>query len=283
MTREMADSTSIYADPLGEQVILYYCDGIYAVNETTVRARFPKAVLVACSAVGTNSGVLGDVEPGCMTIPQAIAWLKERRAANVWASLYCNEIHGWAPLRAAIQAAGIPEPPYVVADFDNIPVIPPGAIGKQYENATQTGGHFDRSIVADFWPGVDAPGGVMTDSDLGIIHDRMQFAVWGTVDTSAQSKADFIYAVNHGTSIASIDAGWRANAQASKWQAELVKLNTPIPTPVPDPVFNIHYTFTPSSSSAPVNETVSLKDAVAFAKQFEAQNPGVVVSIEVVV
>jgi hypothetical protein len=148
------DSTNIYDDPLGAAVVLYYCDGIFAVSEATVRARFPNALLVPVSAVGTNAGIVGDVEPGCMTIAQGIAWVVARRAAGHDPTIYCNELNAWPGVRAAFAAAGVAQPHYLVADYDGIAAIPAGAIGKQYENSTLTGGHFDRSVIAAYWPGV---------------------------------------------------------------------------------------------------------------------------------
>jgi hypothetical protein len=156
VTRTLVDSTNIQDDPTWAQLVAYYIDGIYATTEAAVRARFSNAVLVPISAIGTNAGIVGDVEPGCMTIPQAVTWVGWRRAAGVDPTLYVNETYGWAPCRAAFQAAGIPEPHWWVADYDGIGVIPVGAVAKQYENPTLTQGHFDLSVAADFWPGVDS-------------------------------------------------------------------------------------------------------------------------------
>lgn len=155
MTRVMFDSTNVADDPAGADLVAYYADGIYATTAAAVRQRFPTQVLVAISAVGTDTGVVGDVEPGCMTISQSIAWVIRRRGAGLDPSLYVNEVYGWAPCAQAFQQAGVPEPHWWVADYDGVAVIPPGAIAKQYENPPLDGGHFDRSVVADFWPGID--------------------------------------------------------------------------------------------------------------------------------
>jgi hypothetical protein len=154
--RIMYDSTSIIDDPVAP-LIAYYCDGVFAVSEAAVRARFPHATLVAISAVGTNAGIVGDVEPGCMTILQAVVWVKERRAAGFDPTLYCNETYGWAPVRNTFLAEHVTEPHYWVADYDGVATIPAGAIAKQYENPTLTHGHFDKSVAANYWPGVDGP------------------------------------------------------------------------------------------------------------------------------
>lgn len=159
MTRIMFDSTAIGDIPASAAMVAYYVDGLYAVSTATVKARFPNAVLVGISAVGTNAGVVGDVEPGCMTVSQGVAWVKTRRASGVDPTIYCNEMNAWAGIRQAFHNAGVVEPHYWVADYDNILSIPSGAIAKQYANPTLTGGHYDKSIVADIWPGVDSSEG----------------------------------------------------------------------------------------------------------------------------
>ncbi len=151
----MYDSTNIADDPAGADMVAYYIDGAYAVSPASVRAKFPKAVLVAISAIGTDAGIVGDVEPGCLTPAMAIEWVKLRREANADPSIYVNETYGWTPLQAAFKAANVPEPHWWVADYDGIAVIPAGAVAKQYENPTLTHGHFDLSVAADYWPGVD--------------------------------------------------------------------------------------------------------------------------------
>lgn len=165
MTRTLVDSTNVTDDPLTAQMVAYYIDGIYATTEAAVRARFPTAVLVPISAIGSNAGIVGDQEPGCMDIGQAITWVEQRRAASLDPTIYVNETYGWPGARQAFDAAGVTEPHWWVADYDSIAIIPNGAVAKQYENPTLTHGHFDLSIAADFWPGVD--GGDMAD-DISI-------------------------------------------------------------------------------------------------------------------
>lgn len=162
MTRLLYDSTNIQDDPASAHMVAYYVDGIYAVSAATVRARFPSAILVPISAVGTDNGIVGDVEPGCIALGYCVEWVKMRRQANADPTLYVNETYGWAPARAAFHAAGVAEPHWWVADYDGIPTVPAGAVAKQYANPTLTHGHFDLSVVADYWPGVDGHSGVLT-------------------------------------------------------------------------------------------------------------------------
>lgn len=70
----------------------------------------------------------------------------------------------------------------------------------------------------------------LTTDDLNLIHDTIQDDLWGLVDTSAQSRADFAFAIGHGTSVAAIVAGWKANAQYAKWQAAKATIGQAAPT-----------------------------------------------------
>lgn len=64
----------------------------------------------------------------------------------------------------------------------------------------------------------------MTDDQLAVLHDLIQFMLWGEVDTSAQSRGSFITAVKAGTPIESIMAGWMANPQHQVWANTLAGL-----------------------------------------------------------
>lgn len=148
---------------------------------------------------------------------------------------------------------------------------------------------FDEGVaVLGFSGGGGSIGGDMTQTDWQSFHDAIQFEAWGSVDASPQSLADFMYAIQHGTSAASILAGWKASAAGAAWQAELAKATAP--PPPPEPMLNFHYTFAwahwtgdgpQPDPPQPVNETTTLANAVAFAKQYETDHPGIVVSIDV--
>ena len=64
----------------------------------------------------------------------------------------------------------------------------------------------------------------MTDDQLSALHDCIQFMLWGVVDTSAQSRADFVAAVKGGQAVETIITGWMANPQHAAWQALLANL-----------------------------------------------------------
>jgi hypothetical protein len=169
VTRLLYDSTNISDIPTSAPLVGFYVDGIYSVATATVRARFPNAVLVPISAIGSNAGIVGDVEPGCIAIGDCVNWVKARRAAGIDPTIYCNETYAWAGVRAAFQKAGVKEPHYWCANYDDHAELRPGQVARQYANPTLTGHHYDLSVVADHWPGVDTQGDDMplsqTDAD----------------------------------------------------------------------------------------------------------------------
>lgn len=153
------DSTDPNAIPADAELVLQYIDGA---NRAVVDAwsaaavgRFAAArkVRVACLA-STNDGHMLDVEQGNATPEQAPGWVRMRRAAGTAPTVYVN-LSNWGAVRQAFASQGIAEPHYLLADYDNDPTIPAGAIGKQYANAPLTGGNYDLSSIAPVWPGVD--------------------------------------------------------------------------------------------------------------------------------
>jgi hypothetical protein len=118
-------------------------------------ARFPTAVKVRIATrAWINDGHVLDVETGDATPAQAPGWAQMRRAAGVDPTVYCNASTERA-VRAAFDAAGVPQPDYWTAHYDNVPTLPPGSVAKQYINDPISGGHYDLSVVADYWRGVD--------------------------------------------------------------------------------------------------------------------------------
>lgn len=115
-------------------------------------------------------------------------------------------------------------------DWWSLTARPAGLTGWQWVGSHQLFGitvdaaWFDDGIGASAFGMV---GGEMTPDDLNLVHDALQFKAWGIVDTSAQSRNSFVYAVQHGTSIGSILAGWMQNPQAAKWAAELKIVGQP--------------------------------------------------------
>lgn len=153
----MYDSTTALDIPSEALLVAGYIDGIYAWSDAGW-ALFPNAVKVRIAVFSTTQdGHVGDVEDGCMTPEGGAAWVRMRRAAGADPTLYVNHSN-WQQTRDALAALGEPEPHWWLASYDNDPTLPEGCVAKQYANEPLTGGHYDASSVADFWPGIDKGG-----------------------------------------------------------------------------------------------------------------------------
>ena len=152
MTRTMYDSITPGNIPNSATMVAGYADGRYA-NLGAMRARFPHATIVSIAVRWTTRAQVLDVEAGDATPTQAVQWCTQTMAdtPNHLLTVYCNTSE-WPHVRAAFQNAGVTEPNYWVAQYDNNPAIPAGAIAKQYQGDTHG---YDKSVVADYWPGVD--------------------------------------------------------------------------------------------------------------------------------
>lgn len=152
MTRYMYDSVNPSAIPSNATMVAAYADGLYA-NVSAMKARFPHATIATIAVSHNSRAHVLDVETGDATPAQAVQWLTQTMADldNGHLTVYCN-MDLWPSVRAVIRAAGIKEPNYWVARYDNDPTLPPGAVAKQYIGDYQG---YDRSVVADYWPGVD--------------------------------------------------------------------------------------------------------------------------------
>jgi len=120
--------------------------------------RFPNAVCVTIVKKASSSwGHVLDVEPGDATPAEAPGWVVMRRKAGADPTVYCNA-STWPSVRTAFQNAGVPEPWYWIAKYDDDPRIPDSwitarCVAKQYHGNDPRG--FDKSVVLDYWPGVD--------------------------------------------------------------------------------------------------------------------------------
>lgn len=152
MTRTMYDSVNPGYIPAGATMVAGYADGAYA-NVPAMRSRFPHATVVSIAVRWTTRAQVLDVESGDATPTQAVTWCTQTMAdkSNRELTVYCNTSE-WPHVRAAFQNAGVTEPNYWVAQYDNDPAIPAGAVAKQFQGDTNG---YDVSSVAAYWPGVD--------------------------------------------------------------------------------------------------------------------------------
>lgn len=159
MTRTMYDSVNPGHIPTTATMVAGYADGAYA-NLPAMKARFPHATIVSIAVRWTTRAQVLDVESGNATPAQAVQWCTQTMAGtpNKQLTVYCS-VSDWPSVRAAFKAAGVTEPNYWVAAYDGNATVPAGAVAKQYLGDYQG---YDRSVVADYWPGVDpapAPSG----------------------------------------------------------------------------------------------------------------------------
>jgi hypothetical protein len=161
--RLMHDSVRASAIPTDAEVVGGYVDGAYAWSAADWN-RFPDAVKVRISAVGTNVNAhVFDVEVGCIWPPaKVVPLVVAARKLGIDPTVYVNETNDWGPTRAAFDAAGVAHPHWWVANYDGryvnnvwITGVPADAVGKQFANPPMVGYHADLSYVRDVWPGVD--------------------------------------------------------------------------------------------------------------------------------
>lgn len=166
--RLMFDSTTPWDIPRDAKMIAYYVDGKYAWPQAWLDM-FPLAQKVSISAIGVKTAHVGDVEVGCIWPPRtAVPWVLRARADGYDPTIYVNELNDWGPVRQAFRDAGVPEPHYWVARYNGVRSYPEGSIGRQFahphdgdgvaDRPWETGKHYDLSIIAPYWPGVDDGG-----------------------------------------------------------------------------------------------------------------------------
>jgi len=155
MTRIMYDAVTPANIPTSAVMVAGYVDGLYKWTAADW-ARFPNAVHVPIAVfASTNAGVCLDIEARNATPAQAPGWVKRRRAAGVDPSTYCSYGdlgHTWALVVNEFHRQGVPEPHYWVAGYPGCgQSLYPGSVAHQWIDD----GPYDRSVVADYWPGVD--------------------------------------------------------------------------------------------------------------------------------
>lgn len=156
MTRRMYDSTDVADIPRTAKMVAGYVDGRYRTVDQ-LRARFPKAQVVTITVTGEQDAHVCDTEPGNVGLAGAARWAKRQVDAGKRPTLYCMASQ-WPQLRAEVKRLGIAHAvSYWIAQYDGKAQVPRGAVAKQYADPRLSGGHYDVSVVDDYWPGVDPP------------------------------------------------------------------------------------------------------------------------------
>ena len=177
--RTMYDSVTAGDIPLSAQIVAGYIDGPYTWSAADWHRFAGKTCVRITVTAAANDGDVLDVETGDATPQQAPGWVLMRRAAGADPSVYMNG-STWPSVRSAFASQGVREPHYWVAFYDggHDPAIPPGAVAHQYADPATSGGHYDLSSVADYWPGVDpAPPPTTEETDVRLTR-RSNGDVW---------------------------------------------------------------------------------------------------------
>ncbi|WAL67161.1 hypothetical protein ORV05_05055 [Amycolatopsis cynarae] len=125
-------------------------------------ARFPRSVKVRItpSAARTGLGIhVLDVEQYDATPGEAPGWAAAQRALGQTPTIYCSQ-SAWQSVQDAFTAAHVAQPEYWIAAYPGGGQVLPTLNGiTAVAHQWSSDGIYDRSIVADHWPGVDTQGG----------------------------------------------------------------------------------------------------------------------------
>lgn len=161
MARVMYDSTSAADIPAGALMVAGYDDGLYAWSDADWN-RHPRAVQVHITVTGDNlDSHVADYERGNLLLPKLVSWVKAKGARGDMPTVYFS-LGLYGEIEAAFKAAGIGNQSWLtwVADWNGQANLEPGWTAHQYADSAMTGHHYDLSVAADYWPGVDPPPGV---------------------------------------------------------------------------------------------------------------------------
>lgn len=196
MTRLMYDSTDIADIPSTATMIAAYVDGKYA-NVAAARARFPHAIIATIAVSPDSVADVLDCELGDAGPLDCPPWVVRMRQFGRTPTIYCS-MSAWPGVRAAFTAAGVAQPQYGIAKYDNQATMIPGAIYKQYGGDLP--GHYDLNLVADFWPGIDEDVDVTPDQLMTCLAEFFSPTPTPNVAHSAEGwgriRADVIAVIN---------------------------------------------------------------------------------------
>lgn len=161
MPRTAYDSTNAADLPRGGDLYLAYTDGAFA-NVAAVRRRFPRKPVVGITVTGADLDAhIVDTEPGNVGVDGAARWCARKLAHGQHPTVYTYAANV-AKVKAALKSEGVApsKVSFFVASYDGKREIPAGCVGKQYLSPdgpphARPNGHYDVSVVADYWPGVD--------------------------------------------------------------------------------------------------------------------------------
>lgn len=163
--RPLKDSTNWQAIPVGTPLVAGYVPPSRFAWPPAAWARFAGSteVRITPSAAVSGRGIqVLDVEQGDATPGQLPGWVNASRAAGQEPTAYLNYTSWTAAIRAC-TSAGVAVPQFWVGLWDNAQDFPSinvdgvtyTAVAHQYADPATSGGDYDVSVVAPYWPGVD--------------------------------------------------------------------------------------------------------------------------------
>ncbi len=157
--RSMADSTNPYDIPKGRfDLVAGYTDGLYAWSANGWAFHSTSRQVRICAVSLDMSAQVADVENGALTPEDGAEFVRRKYARGEIPTLYFS-ISLRPVVYAAVTGLGLDLNAGLQiwwADWDGRPVLDGDyGVAKQYANPTLSGGHYDLSIVRDYWPGVD--------------------------------------------------------------------------------------------------------------------------------
>jgi hypothetical protein len=194
--RPMKDSVNWQDIPVGTPIVAGYVPPSSFAWPPEAWARFAGSIEVritpSVSVWGPGIQVL-DVEPGDASASQVPGWVVNSRNSGQEPTVYTSESN-WANVINACYNAGVAMPEFWIADWNDVPDLPSITVGvvtatavaHQYAGSATSGGNYDLSTVADYWPGVDGadmqlsdeiviPNGPNAGKVLADVNDTMYF------------------------------------------------------------------------------------------------------------
>lgn len=159
----MYDSVDITAIPRRAKLVAVYVDGHYA-NADAAARRFKRARFVRITVLGTTlEAHVCDCETGDLTPGTAARWAKAKNVKGDHPTIYCSESVVPSVVAECHKLGLNRGKDYSIwqAHYGVAPVLPKGCVALQYtDHGPRTplhplGAHYDLSVVAAYWPGVD--------------------------------------------------------------------------------------------------------------------------------
>lgn len=171
MTRTMYDSVSANGVPTDGDLYAGYVNGNYPSYEGLV-TRFPYKPILAISVDPSHPADILDCETGDATPEQCPDWAELCRSFGYVPCVYMNS-STWPSVEQQFMLQHINPPLWWVANYDDGPVVPPGAIAVQWRGDVHdaAGSNYDQSLVSDYWPGVDPPPFMIGDRMFSTMKD----------------------------------------------------------------------------------------------------------------